>query len=99
MSKSEKKARKTRFKFKTCFALVLIMYFAISIVGQQSKLNTLNSAIADYNEQIKEKKNELAAVEDKQKTGTSDAAIEHIARERLGLVRSDETVFVDITGK
>lgn len=99
MSKSEKKTRKTHFKFKTCFALALIAYFTVSIVGQQSKLNDLNSTIAEYNTKIEEKQSELAAVEDKKKSSTSDDTIEHIARERLGLVRSDETVFVDVTGK
>jgi len=29
----------------------------------------------------------------------SDEFVEKVARERLGLVRSDETVFIDVTGK
>ena len=99
MRNSDKKMRKPHFKIKTCFALILILYFAISIVGQQSKLNYLNSVIAEYNVKIEEKQGQLEAIEDKKKKSTSDETIEHIARERLGLVRNDETVFVDITGK
>lgn len=98
MRKNEKKAKNTRFKPKTFIAMVLIVYFVVSIIGQQSSINELNGTINEYNVKIEDKKSELAALDDKKKTGATDEAIESIARERLGLVRSDETVFVDVTG-
>ncbi len=98
MRESQKKAKKTQFNIKTLFALALIVYFSIAIVGQQSALNGLNNTINEYNTKIEDKKGELAALEEKKKAGVTDDTIETIARERLGLVRSDETVFVDVTG-
>ena len=98
MRRNEKKAKTPRFKLKTLIAVVFIAYFAVSIIGQQSAINELNGTIGEYNAKIEDKKSELAALEDKKKTGATDEAIESIARERLGLVRSDETVFVDVTG-
>lgn len=98
MSKSPKKAVKLGFSFKTCFAVILVVYFSVAIAGQQVKLNSLNNTITEYNTKIEEKNSELTSLRDKKQNSTSDDAVESIARERLGLVRSDETVFVDVTG-
>lgn len=99
MNKNRRKPTGVKFLIRYSLIVALVVYFAASIIGQQSELNSLNSIIADYNTKIDEKNSELAIIEDKKKNAASDELVESIARERLGLVRSDETVFVDITGK
>jgi len=98
MSKSPKKAKKSHFSLKMCLMVILVVYFSISIIGQQSDINALNGTINEYNSKISDKNSELNAIEDEIKNSGSDSTVERIARERLGLVRSDETVFVDVTG-
>lgn len=95
----EKKRKKSRFNGKYCFLIVLTVYFFIAIIGQQSKINALDTEIKQTNQMITEKEKEVAELEDKEKSYSQNDEIERIARDRLGLVRSDETVFVDITGK
>lgn len=95
----EKKRKKTRFNGKRCFLIVLSAYFLIAIIGQQSKINALSTEIKQTSQMIDSKQKEIAELEDKDKIYSQNDEIERIARDRLGLVRSDETVFVDITGK
>ena len=95
----EKKRKKSRFSGKRCFLIVLAVYFLFAIAGQQSKINALNNDIKQTNQMIEDKSKEVAELEDKEKLYSQNDEIERIARDRLGLVRSDETVFVDVTGK
>ncbi len=99
MGKRSKNAKSLSFCLRICLIIFLVLYFTVTIIGQQSEINNLNYQISDYNEKIEAKNNELSIIEDKTKNATSDETVESIARERLGLVRSNETVFVDITGK
>lgn len=93
------KRRKKRLNFKVCFVAVLIIYISVAIIGQQSKIDSLNQKISDANALISEKEKEYSALEDQEKVYGSDEYVEHVARKRLGYVRPDETVFVDVTGK
>jgi len=99
MSRSRKNSLSISFCLRMCLILFLVLYFSVTIIGQQSEINNLNCQISDYNEKIEAKNSELSTIEDKKKHASTDEAIESIARERLGLVRADETVFVDITGR
>lgn len=96
---SEKKHMRRQFNFKACFIVVLTAYMIIAICGQQSKIDALGEEIGRAHELIEDKQTEASLVEDKEKVYRSDEFIERVARERLGFVRADETVFVDITGK
>ena len=95
----EKKRSRLRLNGKSCFMIVLAVYFVIAIAGQQSKLNALQSEIESTSGLIEEKNKEVAELTDKAELYSQNDEIERIARERLGFVRSDETVFVDVTGK
>ena len=95
--KTNKKGR--RIKIGSLLLAALIIYMSVAIISQQSKLNSLNGEIASMNEQIAEKNREVQAISDEEAMCESDEYIERTAREKLGFVRSDETVFVDVTGK
>ena len=95
----EKKRGKKRFKGLNCFLIVLAVYFAVAIAGQQGKINALTGEIKHTSDMIDSKKNEVSVIEDQTELYSQNDEIERIARDELGLVRSDETVFVDVTGK
>lgn len=95
----EKKRSKVRFNGIRCFFIILAVYLLIAIVGQQSKINALKGEIDRTNDMIAEKNSEVAELEDQKELYAQGDEIERIARDELGFVRSDETVFVDVTGK
>lgn len=94
-----KKKKKKHLNFKVCFITILIIYISVAIIGQQSKINSLNSKISDVNNKISVKEKEYSELEDQEIVYGSDEYVERVARQRLGYVRPDETVFIDITGK
>lgn len=90
---------KKRFKFKSWLILALAIYMVSAICGQQSRLSSLNSSIAETSAKIQQKQQEAAEIDDATELYASDEFVERVARNSLGFVRSDETVFVDVTGK
>ena len=95
----KKNRKKRRLNGKNCCLLILAVYFIVAIIGQQSKLNALAGEIKETSLMIDEKSKEVELLNDKEKLYSQNGEIERIARDRLGFVRSDETVFIDITGK
>ena len=95
---TEKVRKKRKFKWSFLFILCGILYFVFAIVGQQSQLNKLNNQIVAEQEKIAQKNQEIETLNDEQAMRESDEYIEKLARE-MGLVRSDESVIVDVTGK
>ena len=90
---------KKRFNFKSWVVLALAVYMISVIVGQQPVINSRNKDIAETTAMIEAKNAEEKQIDDAAQFYSSDAFVERVARDSLGLVRSDETVFVDITGK
>lgn len=73
----------------------LIFYFIITLARQQSDISLIQAEMQVIEQKINqetEKKNEL--LEQKIKVNT-DAFIESIAREKLGMVKEGERLFVD----
>ena len=95
----ERTKSKKRFNFKACFLFALAIYMIVSICGQQSQINSLNGSIAETSAKIAQKQQEAAEIDDAAELYASDEFVERVARNSLGFVRSDETVFVDVTGK
>ena len=95
----EKRTKKPLLNGKRCVLIAIALYFVFAIVGQQSKLNALGNEIEQTSRMIEEKNKEVEQLGDKEKLYSQNDEIERIARDKLGFVRSDETVFVDVTGK
>ena len=95
----EKRTKKPLLNGKRCVLFAIALYFVFAIVGQQSKLNALGNEIEQTSRMIEEKNKEVEQLGDKEKLYSQNDEIERIARDKLGFVRSDETVFVDVTGK
>lgn len=75
------------------------MYLSYALISQQTTLRASEQAISRLETEISEAESRLAQVEELENEAHSDAYIEMVAREKLGLVLPDETVFVDVTGR
>lgn len=88
--------RKKRSKIGLMFIVALIVYFSVTIVGQQKTLFDVNDKISDIQAKIAQEKKTANELEEQKKNVESDENIEKVARERLGWVKQGERVFVDI---
>ena len=95
-----KKTRKTRkLKIEFCFALALAIYLVCAIINQQSVITNNSKEISELSEQLAQTEQELEEINDSAAEYSSDEFVEKVARERLGLVRPDETIFIDVTNE
>lgn len=96
--------KKTKFKMNilTCFVLITLVA-SVSMVVKGFMLQPIVSANYEKAEQldydISCENQRIAEINlMTEKVGT-DEYIEKIAREKLGMIRSDEIVFIDISGQ
>ena len=80
---------------KIVLAVVLVTYVAITAYSQQNTIKESQRILASYNEDIK-KQEEIAKelAEEKKQVGTK-AYIEKVARDKLGMCKENEKIFVD----
>ena len=98
MKKNQKPKRKIKiFRISNIIGLIAICYFVNTLAEQQVTLNKYNSQIETYEMQIEAKKKDLELYVVDEVTETTDEYIEKVARESLGLVKSYETIYVDIS--
>ena len=94
---SEKKIRKKSYSGRAII-LFLVGFMAvvgISVYSQMDKYNALKADEAEILESIEEEKERSVALKAEQEYYTSDAYIEGIARQQLGLIMPDERVFIN----
>ena len=96
--KSQEKSKR-KLNIHVCLMAALVLYLSYALIGQQVSLRQSDSQISQLEADIAEAEGRLAQVQDMDRLAQSDAYIEKIAREKLGLVLPDETVFVDVTGR
>ena len=94
-----KKQTKRHLNIRVCFMVGLIVYLFYAIICQEVSLRENNAQISELKTEIASAKETLSKVEDLDTLSRSDAYIERLAREKLGLVLPDEVVFVDVTGR
>lgn len=76
-------------------ALVVAAYFVYFIVWQQVTIKSKNSEIETLERLVAEEQEESARLQREVDSMNDPEYIERVARERLGLVRPNERVFVD----
>lgn len=75
---------------------VLVAYATLSLAGVMSDLNEAKEATAELEAELAQAHSENAKLRaDIDSLGT-DKSAEELAREKLGLVKSDEIVFIDM---
>lgn len=89
------KKRKKSLNIVHVISIAFIAYFGFTFFNQQLKLNKYNSQIEMYTKEIESKRNLVEYYNNRSENITSDEYIESVAREKLGLVKPYEVVYVD----
>ena len=77
--------------------MAVCVYVSFTLIKQQITLSKCDDIADEYRAKIKEVQVENQKLEDELKKSESDEYLERVAREKLGLVKSNERVFIDIT--
>jgi len=84
-----------RIRLYLTFWLVLVVGFVYSIQAQIGRLDELEAQEADLRRQIQAAHQVTRDLEYDLMFHYSDAFVERVARERLGFIRADETIFIN----
>lgn len=91
-----KKSKKSKKSFLLRILILSAIIYCISIfIIQQVSLNRANDVIAEYNEKILAETDIKARLTNELSEVDTDEYLIQKAREKLGLVRSNERIFVD----
>lgn len=91
-------SKRKKSRFGLFILLILSIYFAYEMIGQQKLLYSKSLEIKKIESKVKEEEKVNDELKKEQKTMNSDEYVEKVAREKLGMVKEGERVFVD-TGK
>ncbi len=94
-----RKVKKTNLKRLVQAALVLAVcvYVAVILIQQRVTLAKCGKVAEEYKDKISAAQLEQQRLEDELKQAGTDEYLERIARDKLGLVKANERVFIDIT--
>ncbi len=85
---------------KSIIGLVIIivcgLYFGRIFIGQQKQLDILYAKTAEIDLKIEKEKKLNMELEEEKKVVLTEEYIEKIAREKLGMIKDGEKIFVDI---
>ncbi|MBQ7036007.1 MAG: septum formation initiator family protein [Clostridia bacterium] len=100
MNKRKRQGKpKRKLNIRVCLIVVFAAYLSYTLCGQLVSLRQSAVRVSQLEAEIAEAEGRLAEVQDLDRISKSDAYIEKVAREKLGLVQPDETVFVDVSGR
>ena len=101
MTRKTSERRKLKFSGKTLAktvgVLAVCVYVVFTLVNQRVTLSKQHHTILEEQQKIAEATVEQQKLEDEYKKAGTDEYLESIAREKLGLVKANERVFIDIT--
>ncbi len=101
MSEMAKKTKEKTVFFKTLLkfggVLFVCIYIIFTFAKQQIYLSKCDDISKSYEEKIAEVKLEQQRLEDELDKSDTDEYLERMAREKLGLIKSNERIFVDVT--
>jgi len=95
-AKARRRFNLARSKLPYIFLALLLAYFAISVTTELGKLWYMQRNIAEMEQSVKELRQKNEVLWEKVKRLQSDAYVEKVARERLGLVKPGETRVVPV---
>ena len=79
------------------FVLFLLSYISYTFLNQHIKLSQRKKIATDYEEKILNEKLKGEQLKKELENSKSDEYREKMAREKLGLVKPNERVFIDVT--
>ncbi len=95
-----KKQNKNKSIYRLLGIIFVVAFSFMFIKGvlNQPQITKNEAAIADLKEKIEYEKKRTEEVEELKTKVDTDEYIEKVAREKLGMIKRDEIVFVDISG-
>ena len=94
-----RKVKKANFKrlVQATLVLAVCVYVAVILIQQRVTLAKCGKVAEEYKDKISAAQLEQQRLEDELKQAGTDEYLERIARDKLGLVKANERVFIDIT--
>lgn len=89
-------SKKKKSRFGIFVLMAIFIYLSYVAVGQQRMIYAKNLEYSKIESKIAEEKKVNEELENEKKIINSDEYIEKVARDKLGMVKKDERVFVDI---
>ena len=92
-----KKKRKYRVDYVRILLIICFVYFSITFVRQQFRINEYNVKISSVNQDIQNAELRMQELNERKENGDDPEFIEKVAREELGLVKPHERIFIDVS--
>ena len=94
-----RKVKKANLKrlVQAVLVLAVCVYVAVILIRQRVALAKCGKVAEEYKDKISAAQLEQQRLEDELKQAGTDEYLERIARDKLGLVKANERVFIDIT--
>lgn len=89
-------SKRKRSKLGTFIAAAAFIYFAYTIIIQQNMIYSKNSEIRNIQAKIRKEQKTNDELKKQAEILNTDEFYEKVAREKLGLVKPGEKVFIDI---
>jgi cell division protein FtsB len=80
----------------TIFIIVMSIYSVVTMIGQQKILSAKSSELKSIQAKIDEESKTSDELKKQKDIVNSDEYVEKVAREKLGMVKHGEKVFVDV---
>lgn len=73
----------------------LIFYFFVTVIRQNDEMSVIKAQIQVLEQKVAQEKDKREELLEQKSKANTDAFIESIAREKLGMVKEGERLFVD----
>jgi len=94
-----KETKKKKSKLPWLVLFVIASFMLIKGATLQPQISENNDKIAELESQISYEQQRAEEIDNMKENVNSDEYIEKIAREKLGMIKKDEIVFIDVTGE
>lgn len=74
----------------------LLVYFAVTFLNQQEEINSIKNEMKVLSDKIEKEKETQEELLEQESIINTDEFIEKIAREKLGMVKEGERIYVDM---
>ncbi len=88
-------SKKRKLSLKKLIVFVALCFAAVVFINQFSRISYYNAQIKELEGKIDEQKQRESELSDRRDVYTSKEYVEKIAREKLGLLRANEKVYID----
>ena len=93
---AEKKPLNKKISIPAVLVVIAVAFFLVKGIMQQPQINDNKEKIDDLTAQIAEQEQKLETLEELKDKVDTDEYIEKVAREKLGLIKENEIIFIDV---